>query len=297
MVKKEADYINQFNQTRDIISQFLITTKEIKKTKNNKPYVEFTLQDKTGTIKARMFSNNCKKRFDNVTINQVYNIVGKIQEFPTGSNKYNILIDDIRTSKKYDMDDFKRSAVKLDKHIEYFFNVQKEIKNKELIKLLSSIFTDDVTREKFVSAPAAKIHHHNYKGGLLVHTNEVISICLNLCQIYEKLDKDLLVTAAILHDIGKIETYDLDENNLISINRKGKMMDHIYIGAKMIEQQCERLDINEEVKTKLVHMILSHHGNKELGWGSTVDPLIPEALVLHHADDISAKITKSLDNQ
>ena len=65
----------------------------------------------------------------------------------------------------------------------------------------------------------------------------------------------------------------------------------------MVEQQCERLDINEEVKTKLVHMILSHHGQKELGWGSTVDPLIPEALALHYADDISAKLTKSLDNQ
>ncbi len=297
MVKKEADYINKFNQSRDIISQFLITTKEIKKDKNNKPYVEFTLQDKTGSIKARMFTNNCKKRYDNISVNNVYNIVGKIREFPVGSNKFNILIDDIRDSKKYDMDEFKRTAHKLDKHIEYFFNIQKEIKNKDMVKLLSSIFTDEILREKFINAPAAKIHHHNYKGGLIVHTNEVISICLNLCQVYEKLDKDLLITAAILHDIGKIETYDLDENNLITINRKGKLLDHIYIGANMVEQQCERLDINEEVKTKLVHMILSHHGQKELGWGSTVDPLIPEALALHYADDISAKLTKSLDNQ
>ena len=296
MVKKEADFINKFNQSRDIISQFLITTKEIKKSKTNKPYVEFTLQDKTGTIKARMFTNNCKKRYDNVSINNVYNIVGKIQEFPVGSKKYNILIDDIRTSKKYNMDDFKRNAVKLDQHIEYFFNIQKEIKNKDLIKLLSGIFNDEIIREKFINAPAAKVHHHNYRGGLIVHTNEVISICKNLCLIYEKLNKDLLLTAAILHDIGKIETYDLDENNLISINHKGKMLDHIYIGANMIEQICERLDIKNETKIQLVHMILSHHGEKELGWGSTVDPLTPEAMALHYADDISAKITKSLDN-
>ena len=297
MVKKEEDYINKFNKSRDIISQFLITTKEIKKTKTNKPYVEFTLQDKTGSIKARMFSNNCKKRYDNVTVNNVYNIVGKIQEFPEGSKKYNILIDDIRTSKKYNIDDFKRTAIKLDKHVEYFFNVQKEIKNKDLIRLLSSIFTDETLREKFLNAPAAKIHHHNYKGGLVVHTNEVISICKNLCQVYEKLDEDLLITAAILHDIGKIETYDLDENNLITINRKGKLLDHIFIGANIVEQMCERLEINEELKTKLVHMILSHHGEKELGWGSTIDPQTPEAMALHYADDISAKMTKILDNQ
>ena len=82
MVKKEADYINKFNQSRDIISQFLITTKEIKKDKNNKPYVEFTLQDKTGSIKARMFTNNCKKRYDNISVNNVYNIVGKYVNFP-----------------------------------------------------------------------------------------------------------------------------------------------------------------------------------------------------------------------
>jgi 3'-5' exoribonuclease len=296
MVKKEADYINKFDQSRDIISQFLITTKEIRKDKNNKPYVEFTLQDNTGSIKARMFTNNCKKRYDNITINQVYNIVGKVRELLVGSKKYNILIDDIRDSKKYDMDDFIRTAHKLDQHIDYFFNIQKEIKNKDLINLLSSIFTDEALRERFINAPAAKIHHHNYKGGLIVHTNEVISICLNLCEIYEKLDKDLLLTAAILHDIGKIETYDMDENNLISINRKGKLLDHIYIGAKMIENRCEMLNVNEETKTKLVHMILSHHGQKELGWGSTVDPLIPEAVALHHADDISAKITKLMDN-
>ena len=176
MVKKEADYISQFNQSRDIISQFLITTKEMKKDKNNKPYVEFTLQDKTGSIKARMFTNNCRKRYDNITVNQVYNIVGKIREFPPESKKYNILIDDIRDSKKYDMDEFKRTAHKLDKHIDYFFAIQKQIKNKDLINLLSSIFTDDILREKFINAPAAKIHHHNYKGGLLVHTNEVICI-------------------------------------------------------------------------------------------------------------------------
>lgn len=295
MVKKEEDYIEKFDKPREIVSQFLITTKEIKKTKNNKPYLELTLQDKTGSIIARMFSNNCRKKYDKIEVNHVHNIVGNIQEFPTNSGKYNILIDDIRISKKYDENDFKRQAKEYEKHVEFFFNMQKEIKNPQLQRLVSAIFSNESIREKFITSPAAKIHHHNYKGGLLVHTNEVISICDNLSKIYEQIDRDLLLTGAILHDIGKIETYELNENNVISINDKGILMDHIYIGASLIEQFCTKLSIDEQIKTKLIHMILSHHGSKKLGWGSAIDPKTPEALLLHHADDISAKITDFLE--
>lgn len=294
MTKKEEDFIGNFKGNREIISQFLVKTKEIKRTKNNKPYLELTLQDKTGQIKGRMFTKQTYKEFDNIEVNSVWNIVGKIQEFPVGSGKYNILIKKLHVSKKYEKDEFIRKIEHYDSHVKYLRNAIKGVENPHLKKILTTILEDPEFKHKFFTAPAAKIHHHNYTGGLLVHTNEVIEICETISNIYEGINHDLLITGAILHDIGKIKTYDYDTED-IEINYEGRMLDHIFIGANMLETVVEKIDTPKTLRIQLIHMILSHHGKTELGWGSTVDPKIPEAIALHHADDISAKITDSLE--
>lgn len=294
MSKKEEDFIKKFNETRPITSQFLVKNKEIKRTKNNKPYLEVVLQDKTGQIIGRMFDKKSYNQYEKMELNKVYNIVGKIQEFPQFSKKYNILIDRIFISKKYDEEDFIRKIENHEEHIEYLTNTIKEIKDKELKLVLESVFADDEIFNKFIQAPAAKKHHHNYKGGLLVHTNEVVEICKSIANIYEDIDRDLLITGAILHDIGKIETYDYD-SELIEINREGIMLEHLFIGGCIIKEKLNQLNISEDTKISLMHLILSHHGKVELGWGSSVDPKTAEAIALHQADDMSAKITKFLE--
>ncbi|RAP47173.1 MAG: hypothetical protein BZ136_06640 [Methanosphaera sp. rholeuAM74] len=293
MTKKQKDYIANFSQNRDIISQFMIKSKQIKRTKNNKPYLELTLQDKTGQIKGRLFGNKALKQHDRIRINDVYNIVGKIQEFPSHSSKYNILIDDIRTSKVYDEDDFIRQIQNYGEHVRYLHNSIKEIQNMKLRKVLIGIFTYKDFEDRFVNAPAAKIHHHNYRGGLLVHTNEVVKICKTLCDIYPTLDRDLLISAAILHDIGKIETYDYDDGE-IEVNSRGALIDHIFIGANLVQSFMRKEGVDEDTMIKLTHIILSHHGDVEKGWGSSISPKIAEAVALHHADDMSAKLTDAL---
>lgn len=292
-MKKENDFINQFCENREITSQFLITEKQIRRSKLNKPYLELTLQDKTGTIKGRMFSRKCRKMYESFNENQVVNITGKIQEYPEDSGNFNILIDSIFPSKKYENKDFIQSAANYSENIDYLKKTVESIKNPELKKVLESFFNDAEFYNSFIIAPAAKIHHHNYKGGLVVHTNEVVKICKALCEIYLSLDCELLITGALLHDIGKVKTYTYN-SNLIEINYEGRMLDHLYMGANMLDERLKTLSIDEELKVKLIHMILSHHGETSLGWGSTVDPKIPEAIVLHYADDISAKLTKSL---
>ncbi len=292
-MKREEDFIKNFSQDREIISQFLIIHKEIRKTKNNKPYLELTLQDKTGQIKGRMFSNKTYKESEKIEINKVWNINGKVQEFPQYSGNYNILIKNINPSNKYNEEDFIKILEDYDKHVEYLYNTINEIEDKNLKKVLDSFFSDVEFEEKFLNAPAAKIHHHNYKSGLLVHTNEVIKICKTISQIYEDIDKDLLLTGAILHDIGKTETYSYIDDD-IDIKYEGYMLDHLYVGANMLDNKLKNIDIPDILKIQLIHLILSHHGETSLGWGSTVDPKIPEAIALHYADDMSAKITGSL---
>lgn len=296
MDKKEEDYIKNFNKERNIKTKFLILKKEIKKTKVNKPYLNLLLHDKTGNIEGKMFSGNPLKMSNKINVNEVYNVVGSVNEYPKGSNKYNILINDIIKSKNYNMENFQQKVINLDSHVNYLFDTIKEIKNKELQKLLVLIFEDEKIKEQFINAPAAVIHHHNYKGGLLVHTNEVIEICKCISNIYEDVDRDLLLTGAILHDIGKIETYDVD-GELITFNEKGKLIDHIFIGTNLVKEMMNKINMSEDLQTKVVHLLLSHHGDKELGWGSPVNPLILEAVILHHADDMSAKITGFLQKK
>ena len=292
--KKEADFINRFNESRKIISQFLIIEKNIKRTKNNKPYLELLLQDKTGQITGRMFNKNVFNEFDKIEENKIYNIVGKVQEFPTDSKRYNILIERIVLANKYNEEDFIRKIENQDSHINYLISTISEIENKELKLVLTTIFDNEEFFEKFITAPAAKRHHHNYKGGLLVHTNEVVEICKTIATIYEDIDGDLLITGAILHDIGKIDTYDY-RTEKIDITKEGRMLEHLFIGGCMIKECMNSLKISEKTKIDLLHLILSHHGDVELGWGSSVNPRTPEAIALHQADDMSAKITKSLE--
>ena len=296
MTKKEEDYIKEFAQDREIISPFLIKQKEMKKTKTNTSYLEVTLQDKTGQIKGRMFKHRPFKTYEKIEKNTVWNIVGKIQEFPTESGRFNILIESMNPTTNYNEEDFIRKVEDYEKHVEFLFNTIETIENIHLKKLLKEFFNDEEFKNNFLTAPAAKIHHHNYKGGLLVHTNEVIKICQTITYIYNKINYDLLITGAILHDIGKIETYDYETEN-IEMKYEGIMLDHLFIGANMIENRIKKIDAPKKLKIQLIHMILSHHGDTSLGWGSAVSPKTPEALALHHADDMSAKITSSLENK
>lgn len=294
MSKKEEDFIKEFNETRPITSQFLVKDKQIKRTKNNKPYLELVLQDKTGQIIGRMFDRKAYNHYDKIELNKVYNIVGKIQEFPQYSKKYNIIIDRILISKKYNEEDFVRKLENQDTHIKYLTESINDIEDPELKLVLKSVFEDKEIFNKFIQAPAAKKHHHNYKGGLLVHTNEVIEICKTIANIYENINKDLLIAGAILHDLGKIETYDY-ETEMIEIKQEGIMLEHLFIGGCIIKEKMNNLNISDNTRISLIHLILSHHGKVDLGWGSSVDPKTPEAVALHQADDMSAKITKYLE--
>ncbi|WP_304124548.1 3'-5' exoribonuclease YhaM family protein [Methanosphaera cuniculi] len=291
-MKKENDFIKNFNEDREITSQFLLIEKQIRKTKTNKPYLELTIQDKTGNIKARMFDGRPRKIYEKYQVNQVITIKGKVQEYPPESGNFNILIDTIFPSRKYDENDFIQKAENYEKNLKYLQDTLDSIEDTQLTKVVDAFFKDPEFYDKFIQAPAAKIHHHNYQGGLLTHTNEVVKICNALSDIYPELDRQLLVTGALLHDIGKIKTYTYD-TNIIDINYEGQMLDHLYIGANMLESKLSNLDIDDKLKVQLIHMILSHHGEKSLGWGSTVDPKIPEAIALHYADDISAKLAKA----
>jgi 3'-5' exoribonuclease len=191
-------------------------------------------------------------------------------------------------SSEYSYGDFVGSSEKdpnqmmtqLNSHIE-------KIENPHLQRLLSSFFSDEGFVDKFKRAPASISIHANWIGGLLEHTLNVTDICDFLTKTYPKLDKDLLLAGAILHDIGKVIEYSVTTN--IDESTDGMLRGHIVAGAEMITGACENIpDFPENLKLKMAHMILSHHGKPEQG--SPKKPQFPEAAVVNLADDMDAQI-------
>lgn len=166
------------------------------------------------------------------------------------------------------------------------------VERRHLRRLLDAVFTPEVLRE-FEMAPAAKGNHHNYAGGLLEHTLEVARLCDALCRIYRRLDRDLLVTGAVLHDVGKLREYD---SGSITFERTdpGRLLGHIVMGWELVRRTWTSVPgFPEREGLHLEHMVLSHHGQRE--WGSPVEPHTPEAVALHHADLASARVNQALE--
>ena len=138
----------------------------------------------------------------------------------------------------------------------------------------------------FKKSSAAKTVHHGFVGGLLQHTLSVVKLCDYYCTAYERLNKDLLITAAICHDIGKIKEISPFPQN--DYTDAGQLLGHIYIGAHLVENSCDKIEgFPERLKRELVHCILAHHG--ELEYGSPKKPALVEAFALNFADNADAK--------
>lgn len=169
--------------------------------------------------------------------------------------------------------------------------IEHEVKNKHLKALLEAFFSDEEFAKLYAEAPAARTIHHNCVGGLLEHTLEVIAVSRNLAKLYPRqIDTALLLTGAILHDIGKIEEYRQDSISFDFTDR-GKLIGHISIGKEMLSARLGGLpDFPDELKMELEHMLLSHHGQRE--WGSPEVPKTVHAFALFHADLVSARMNQ-----
>jgi 3'-5' exoribonuclease len=167
------------------------------------------------------------------------------------------------------------------------FRIRREkISNNYLHELLSKIFNDE-RYQKFIQAPAGKSWHHGYIHGLLEHTLEIVKICDLMCDFHSELNRDLLVSGAILHDLGKITELSFDST--FEYTDKGKLIGHIVIGAFIIEHECAKIkNFPDELKNSLLHLVLSHQGKLE--HASPVVPKTVEAIALYQADELSAKV-------
>jgi 3'-5' exoribonuclease len=271
----------------DKLDHFLIVKKcEIKSTKVNKPYFSLILGDKNHALPANIWDDF--ERFSNVVkCGDILKVEGVIDEY---LSTLQIKIKNMRFITSQDnvtYDDFMlKSERNLEEMQREFYSRIKKISDRWLKKLLSRIFNES-NFSKYAKAPAGKSWHHSYIHGLLEHTLEIIKICDLLCNFHPEINRELLISGAMLHDIGKIEelTYELT----FEYTDKGKLLGHIVIAAILINEEAAKIPgFPEELKNCLLHIVLSHQGKLE--FASPVVPKTLEAITLYHADELSAKV-------
>ena len=285
MISKSI-FINQIKENKKVDDIFLVQNKNIASTKNGKPYIALNLSDKTGSVKARVWDNAQKlsEQFDaaDIVTIKAYSVSyqGEIQ-----LNINNIIrINDDDTDITFFLPSSDNDP---DECMNKLYAFIDKIKNKDLKDLLKKIFDDEYILTAFKKAPAAKTIHHDYIGGLLDHTLNVTRLANDITKHYKNIDPDLLITGAILHDIGKIEELSYQRN--FEYTDRGRLIGHISIGVEILNDKINQLDdFPSELANILKHMILSHHGKFE--FGSPKRPKTLEAMMLHYLDDIDSKI-------
>ncbi|NMB35033.1 MAG: HD domain-containing protein [Firmicutes bacterium] len=255
--------------------------------RSGESFLILQLGDISGTIKGVIWERALIK--DPIYPNDVLQIKGEVGEYDGPQ-----LV--IRNFKKMKLEEVHRenfqavSPRNREKMWDMLLNlVDQNVKEENLRELLKVFFSDEELVEKFKISPAAKIIHHNYLGGLLEHTLEVVEICLQATKLYpSELDRSLLVTAAILHDIGKVEEYD-SQSFIFEQTDKGRLLGHITIGLEILRGLLAKVpQFPENIKIQLEHALISHHGEKE--WGSPEIPKTFESFTLFHADLFSARL-------
>ncbi len=260
------------------------------------------VSDKTGNLWVKYWGGSnqedVKAVYSSFEAQNVISIKGKAAEF-RGNLEIHINPGDGHELTK--IEDFDQSELVLttDQDIDQMKLKLKEIidsiENPDIKRLLKSFFDDEDFMKKFSQSPAAQLRHHNFRGGLLEHVLSLIKISKNVVEIHPRLDLDLLITGCIFHDIGKISEYQV--TNAIGYTNDGEFFGHISIGQQMVAEKIKELgDFPDLLRQKILHLILSHHGKIELGWGSATDPKIPEAIALHYIDQVDAKIKGSFQD-
>lgn len=280
-------FIENLREGERVGDIYLCKFKQAAVTKNGKAYENVILQDKTGTIDAKIWDPNSAGIGEFEALDYV-DVVGDVNSF---QGALQMSIKRIRRADEgeYDPKDYLPvSSRDIEEMYAELLSYEESLQNPFLRKLADSFFVEN---QNFVRAfknhSAAKSVHHGFVGGLLEHTLGVVKICDFFARQYPFLNRDLLLAAAMFHDVGKVqELSDFPENDYTD---DGQLLGHIVMGAELVGIGIRRIpDFPKKLATELKHCILAHHG--ELEYGSPKKPALPEAMALNFADNADAKL-------
>lgn len=262
-----------------------LVAKVTRGTSNNRPYLSITLQDNSGTIEGKRWDAS-EQEINEIEVGKIVSIEGNAYTYGTMKtlqikiNAWELLEDNAEIAETL----VKSAPVALTKLEDDLRHLVTSIQDEDCFKIVNTIYERHIEKIKY--HPAAMSNHHEYRSGLLHHTISMARVADMLCTYYTDLNRDILISGVLLHDIGKI--YELTSCIAPRYTIEGNLIGHISMIQSEIHQVAEELQINSETVMLLEHMVLAHHGKRE--FGSPVLPMTKEALVLSVVDDLDAKL-------
>ena len=278
--------VSDISTEQNITTFFLVCEKEIRNTREGKPYLRLELGDRSGTIEARMW-DQFETAAKGINRDDFVKVQARVEIY---KNRPQLSVMQVRLAKPEEIDlaDFlpqtKADVAKLYAELLEF---AASIGNPWLKQLVAGILNDPAIAARYKRAPAAKVMHHAYLGGLLEHVVSLCGLAKQVAAHYPELNLDLLLTAAILHDAGKLD--ELCYERAIGYTVEGHLLGHIVMEIETVSKAIDDIEgFPPNLKTVVQHILISHHGEYE--FGSPKLPMIREALVFHYLDDLDSKL-------
>lgn len=276
-----ARFISELAEGTRVDAAFALRAKEMRAARNGDAYLTLELADRTGSLPGVLFRPGPEAAA--VPAGSVVRVVGTVTAY---RGKRRISVDSMRPASAYDPDELiATSSRPREELVAEFTALVRSVNDSALRSVLRAVFGDKAFFERFQRCPGAQAHHHAYLGGLIEHTVAVASLCVSLADRYEVVDRGLLITAALLHDIGKVD--ELQYTTSIAYTPEGRLVGHVVLGVQRVRNAAQGAGVEGGRLLRLEHAMLSHHG--ELEWGSPRRPSTIEALLLHHADNLDTK--------
>lgn len=283
-------YIGDLKTGQEFMSYFIVKTVAVKVGSNKKAYLDLLLADKTGEISAKKWdiADEEMPGLQKIKEGSVIKVKALVTEW---NGMKQLRVSRIRQTSAEDgivmMDYIKAAPEDAAEMYDYIYSRAAAFEDKDLRNICVKQLTDN--KEKLMYYPAAQKNHHAEMAGLLYHVKRTLMMAERACEVYTNLNRELVMTGVILHDMEKINEIDSNELGISTgYSFEGKMLGHLVQGVRTIDRLAAELDIPREKAVMLEHMILSHHYEPE--FGSPKKPLFPEAEMLHYLDMVDAKM-------
>jgi 3'-5' exoribonuclease len=282
----KKSFVTELATEQSITSFFLVHEKEIRNTREGKQYLRMELGDRSGTVEARVWEA-FEAIAKDINRDDFVKVAARVEIY---RNKPQLILQQVRRAapEEIDLSDFlPHTKENVDEMWTRAKTYAAEIENFWLNKLVLSILNDPQTAQRFKRAPAAKVMHHAFIGGLLEHVVGLCGLAKQIAAHYPELSVDLLLTAALLHDVGKLD--ELCYERAVSYTTEGQLLGHIVMELETVSKAIDAIPaFPAPLKAVVQHLLISHHGEYE--FGSPKLPMIREALVFHYMDDLDSKL-------
>jgi 3'-5' exoribonuclease len=280
-------FVSDLTTEQAITSFFLVSAKELRNTKEGKPYLRLELGDRSGTVEARMWTK-FETAAQEVGRDDIVKVEARVELYRDRPQLALVQLRKARPEEIEIADYLPTTKQDVEKLWAELLEHARSIQNPWLQRLVCGILCDPAVTARYKKAPAAKTMHHAYLGGLLEHVVGLCGLAKQVAIHYRpELDADLLLTAAILHDVGKLD--ELCYERAIGYTTQGQLLGHIVMEIETVGKAIEKIEgFPPELKTVVQHLLISHHGQYE--FGSPKLPMIREALVFHYLDDLDSKM-------